>query len=620
MKQKIINEWEKIKNFNIFNNIDEFSKLFEINPNGLCFRKYTNYPWCKENFFFGTYNELLTFYKTSKEIPFYLSQYIDKKYNQLTIKSFDLEFTNGKRKYFANCICDCGKECRKEFNKIVEGHVTTCGNHKKTRNTDLLSNYPEIVSQYWDYDKNAELPENIKITSENKYWWKDETGSFLLKPIELTKRRFGTSFHEQCIYFYCNRIFNNVKNRFRLRIHKISTEIDIFLPDINVAIEYDGVYWHKSKENIDLEKTKRLNDENIFLIRVREKGLSLIQNELTKTIICEYDDNNFYKIINEIIAIIKEYIKSQNIAITLEENKKILEFNLTDTEFDDNKLTILNQYRTNYVSDNITKTCLIKYWDYEKNKDIIPQKISIYDDIKVWFTCKYGFSRKINVKSLSVEHSIDCKNLNKKCLNCNGLYCPFYQHCGRFYYRSNPCKQIIKYFYFRIFYEKEQNIDKIIYFNNEDYFKYSFSEIPENHSDDFYELHNIYKYHKKELETNSNLFATMRKIFTHDDMSMKNFNNFEEFQEYINFYNPYIEKICFKDFDNDTEIRKKFLKFLLEYISSHFYNIELLKLSDDDKGISYELSIGLVKILKKLCHYNKTKDYLRIIPSYDFMK
>ena len=123
MDKRVLKEWNKIKSFNIFNSIDEFTKLFEKKPEGSCFKKYTKYDWCKENFFFGTYKELLEFYKTSTEIPFYLNNLIGKKFGKLTIKSFIVKLKNNKRIYYANCCCECGRECEKEYTRIIDGNV-----------------------------------------------------------------------------------------------------------------------------------------------------------------------------------------------------------------------------------------------------------------------------------------------------------------------------------------------------------------------------------------------------------------------------------------------------------------------------------------------------------------
>lgn len=614
MKDIILTEWAKIKDFNIFKSVDEFSKLFDENPGGRCYKKFTNYPWSKENFFFGTYNELLCYYKNSTEIPFYLKKRVGERFGQLTIKSFIVKIVSGKRIVFAKCLCDCGNECEKDFNKLLEGHTKTCGKHKRQKKYDLLSLYPEIVKEYWDYVKNDEKPENVRITSDKEYWWVDSTGSFLLKPTELTKRQFGTSFHEQCIYFYCKQIFDVVNNRRRFKINNISTEIDIFIPQINIAIEYDGVFWHKGKEDFDLKKTERINSKNIFLVRIREKGLSIVDNEMTKTIICGLNDETFHTTINTMMEVIIGYIDSNNLRIEKTILQKLKEFNLDHNKFDEDKLAILDQYRTNYVKDNITKTCLLKYWDYDKNKAIIPQKVSINDDINVYFKCKYGFSRRINVKSMCKNHCVTCGEDNN-CLKCNGLYCPFCTYCGRWYW-VDPCVQMKKYYYYCIFYEEQISVNALKCLNMDSYIRHATKKLPID-DDDFFELHNIYKHNKQRLKKDKKLFIKLKQIFITDIMSMKGFDEFSELEEYINFCEPVIQKIVFKDFDVDDGIRERFLDFISTHINSHYYSISLLALSEEDKTISEQLKHGLIKVLKKFYHYRKTKEYLEIISTYE---
>lgn len=602
---KIANEWNKIKNFSIFKNIGELAQLFKDKPNGSCYKKYTSYPWSKENFFFGEYKDLLEFYKSSTEIPFYLNKMIGKKYGQLKIKSFNVKIKNNRRVYYANCICDCGKECEKEYSKILEGHVLTCGNHKRQHTNDLMSNHKKLVEKYWDYDKNQERPECVNIKSDKEYWWKDETGSFKLKPIELTKRKFGTSFHEQCIYFYLKQIFQNVKNRYRVRINNIVTEADIFLEDYSIAIEYDGVFWHKDKFLDDVEKSKRLNSRNIFLIRIREKGLEEIQLESTKTIFCNPNDSDFYKIIKQIVFNINKFVK-----LSTEDSIKLSKFKLNASQYEEDKIRILDQYRINYVEDNITKTCLIKYWDYKRNK-IIPQKVSLQDDIKAWFKCKYGFSKKINIKSLADKHKTQCDN-HKNCKNCTSIYCPFVLYCGRWYRITNPCIQTMKYYYYRIINPNElhDKEDKLTYYNEEIYESYINKHVDEN-NDTFYNPHNLFMYYKnKEIPKNLLL------VFNKCEMSLQGFNTYDDFMQFMKIWNPIVTKIKFIDFDKE-EIRQKFLDFLLIYINKHKYNVRIMELQRTDTGLSKDMIVGLIKIIKKIFTYKKNPDYLYLMKSYN---
>ena len=490
---------------------------------------------------------------------------------------------------------------------IIEGHVTTCGEHKQQHKEDLLTNFKEIVEKYWDYEKNEDLPEFVSIKSNKEYWWKDETGSFKLKPTELTKRKFGTSFHEQCIFFYLKQLFKNVKNRYRVKLNNCMTEADIFIEDYSIAIEYDGVFWHKEKLVDDIEKAKRFNSNSIPLIRVREIELNCIDLNLTKTIYCNINDVEFYKVINQIIKTIPKLVDLSKADLL-----KLSKFKLTQNQFEDDKINILDQYRTNYVEDNITKSCLFKFWDEKKNKYVIPQKISIQDDVKVWFTCKYGFSRKISVKSITDKHKIKC-NSPKNCKDCKSLYCPFASYCNRWYRLTNPCVQTMKYYYYRVINPNElyDNEDKLTYYNEEIYQTY-IGKCVDIEDDEFYNPHRLFIFYKdKEMPKN------LIKVFRKSEISMDCFNSFDDFENFMEIWKPYITYIKFIDFDN-LQLREKFLLFILNYMKTHKYNIQLLKINlDKNNIISQEMILGLIKVIKKIFSYKKNPEYLDLLQNYN---
>lgn len=45
---------------------------------------------------------------------------------------------------------------------------------------------------------------------------------------------------------------------------------------LNIALEYDGAYWHKDKESTDIRKTKELLSVGYIVVRLREEGLHLL--------------------------------------------------------------------------------------------------------------------------------------------------------------------------------------------------------------------------------------------------------------------------------------------------------------------------------------------------------
>ena len=65
--------------------------------------------------------------------------------------------------------------------------------------------------------------------------------------------------------FYIGKILINCRNIIA------PYELDIFLPELSIAIEYNGDFWHKNKLNIDIKKQLKCTDKNIYLYTIKEK-------------------------------------------------------------------------------------------------------------------------------------------------------------------------------------------------------------------------------------------------------------------------------------------------------------------------------------------------------------
>ena len=75
-----------------------------------------------------------------------------------------------------------------------------------------------------------------------------------------------TSFWEQIIYYYIAKLYPSSINRYK----DIGCELDIYVPELNIAIEYDGYYWHKDKQERDNVKDAICKEKGTTLIRIRE--------------------------------------------------------------------------------------------------------------------------------------------------------------------------------------------------------------------------------------------------------------------------------------------------------------------------------------------------------------
>ncbi|MEH7419379.1 zinc-ribbon domain-containing protein, partial [Neobacillus drentensis] len=157
-----------------------------------------------------------------------------------------------------------------------------------TTERSLLYVNPKLASE-WHPTKNGFLtPNDIFANSGEKVWWLCEHGHEWKAAI--AKRNGAgrgcpkcaqgtqTSFPELAIFFYLKQLYSDVIGRYQLCLDKTKhIEIDIFIPSLNVAIEYDG-YVHRDKQKEDEEKNKILTDIKLKFLRIREKGLPYIES------------------------------------------------------------------------------------------------------------------------------------------------------------------------------------------------------------------------------------------------------------------------------------------------------------------------------------------------------
>ena len=481
---KLLKEWDKIKDSDVFPSLDAFAELFYQNPSCKCYRKYTSYPWSKENFFFGTYEEFLTYQRTTTEIPFYLASKIGTKVFNLTLLSF---FRDENNKICAKCRCDCGNETIKPFDGIAKGNIRSCGclsrriisepkSIKQThpeilahwdyeKNTILDTSvtsqstkivwwkcvqcntsfeqsvssflrkkhcptcdeksresvwriYPELVEDEWDYEKNEIDPKDFLVSSSKLVWWKPRYGhSFQATVAERMRSPQGTSFEEQAIYYYVKQLFKDAINRGKYAFDDSGEiEIDIYIPCLHFAIEYDGAFWHKNKIDRDYHKNSVLKNAGAHLLRVRESGLADLEDNFGEVIYRKTSSGDtglhLQEVINEVIRSIKTYITVNQFNLTNDIQLSLDAFKLTKEKLIEDRPNIYAQYITAYQKDNITKTCLMKFWDFEKNGNLLPQNVSIKAGIFVVLTCPKGHSFHVPPSryKLSVDQSSQCKH------------------------------------------------------------------------------------------------------------------------------------------------------------------------------------------------------------------
>lgn len=185
------------------------------------------------------------------------------------------------KKYWWNCNNDHYYEC--SVTNRVQGYgCPYCSGRKAWKGeNDLLSQYPELVKDSWDYDKNTIEPDKVTYGSDKKVWWKCNLGHSWKSHVYSRKKGHdcptcskSRSKLEIEIFEYIKSIIPGVNIINNYKNNNIS-EIDIYIPDKNIGIEVNGIFWHSSKSgrkdpNKHYNKWLKCKKENIQLLTIWE--------------------------------------------------------------------------------------------------------------------------------------------------------------------------------------------------------------------------------------------------------------------------------------------------------------------------------------------------------------
>ncbi len=145
---------------------------------------------------------------------------------------------------------------------------------------NLSTKNPELAAE-WHPSKNASRkPENYLPYSNEKVWWLCPRKHSYESTIANRNNGNGCPQCHPSISRNEVRILTEMRSIFleARKANKYGKEIDIFLPEINAGIEYDGYFFHKGKIRNDREKNVVLKRNGITLFRVREMKLPKISS------------------------------------------------------------------------------------------------------------------------------------------------------------------------------------------------------------------------------------------------------------------------------------------------------------------------------------------------------
>lgn len=284
--------------------------------------------------------------------------------------------------YLAYWKCHvCGGEWQAPiYNRVKGNGCPFCSNKKVLSGyNDLETKYPEIALE-WNFLKNNDLLPNMVIPgSDRKVWWKCPICDYEWQATITSRvnqgtgcpncfKYWGTSFPEQALLFYLKKSYDEIKNRYILN----NAEIDIYIPEENIGIEYDGFQWHKNSLKNDNKKDNIFKNK-IKLIRIRENGLSK-----TDSAINIFRENRSTNDLENTINKIFKYLKKQAPVLNIHDDRNKIIANYITTK--------------NNISLSKINPTLSKEWNFEKNKPLTPSMVAANCNEKVWWICsKCGY-------------------------------------------------------------------------------------------------------------------------------------------------------------------------------------------------------------------------------------
>ena len=229
---------------------------------------------------------------------------------------------------------------------------------------DLATRFPDVAAE-WDHEKNPSKPEDHIAGTHTRAWWVcKQCGNRWNASIK--ERTFGktgcpnctfyhkTSLPEQIIFYYIRQGFEDAVNSYKPP-YLSPREIDIYVPQLRLGIEYDGGHWHKDLAR-DMEKSALLRQHHITLLRVREQGLPPIpEDEIIACPPYRGDTLAFASTIKALFAYINEHYKTSV---------------SPDIDIDRDLLAIKASYEGRKQKSSLLQEdpLILQEWDYEKKR------------------------------------------------------------------------------------------------------------------------------------------------------------------------------------------------------------------------------------------------------------
>lgn len=166
----------------------------------------------------------------------------------------------------------------------------SCTGKSLSVTNSLATRFPEIATQ-WHPSRNAPLtPDRVIAGSRRPFWWRCQNAPDHEWRASLDNRTRGrtscpfctlthTSTEQVALAFELSLFFDFNVTEHKLSLNGRVFDVDIMIPEVHTIVEFDGNYWHRSKEREDRNKTDYLRAHGWRVIRVRQEPLEPISSD-----------------------------------------------------------------------------------------------------------------------------------------------------------------------------------------------------------------------------------------------------------------------------------------------------------------------------------------------------
>lgn len=324
-------------------------------------------------------------------------------------------------------VCPIGHEYQQIIKRRTKrgANCPYCSGHRVLVGYNDLATYFPRLAKEWHPTKNGSLtPQDFTCGSGKKVWWVCPNGHEYEATIHdranrngkggtncpVCNKRHESSFPEQAVYFYVKQLYPSAINKFR-GIFEKSMELDVYIPDIRLGIEFDGANWHQTEKEHKREQKKYelCKNNNITLFRIKEHSTER-WNDVADCIWYIYKVRKT----DELQKVVQAIMDSIDIESNMWTRKTPISHSSITVNIEHDRAEILGYLSKVENSLASMRPDVIDKWDYSKNGTLGPEMFTVSSNQIIWWKCPTcGHEWECSINSMTRPGRYGCLECSK---------------------------------------------------------------------------------------------------------------------------------------------------------------------------------------------------------------